>query len=370
MIKFGNTYLKYNGNYFCGFKVPTYNVILQQNEGGIIGATPLTGNRNTEVTLSNTPYQNYTFNGYEISGSTLYDTNKFKFVDCDVTAMAKWNYEWPDPNPLNLPPNTVRVRTSDGNPPNINAYDVSATLVEGTTDVYDVYKSGNLFYKLLYESYNLIEVLGANTTNVTDMEYMFAGCMNLSSVAYFDTSNVKYMNNMFNICISLKNIPEYNTENVVNMGNMFRDCESLESVPCFNTQNVTAMNGMLSYCYSLTSIPAFDTSNVTNMCEFASNSYNVVYVPLLNTTNVTDMHYMFASCSSLSSIPLFDTSKVTNMQYAFGYCFSVQTGALALYQQASTQATPPTYYYRAFEMCGYLTQTGSAELAQIPNGWK
>ena len=110
MLKFGNTYLNFGGSYLSGYKVPTYNVILQQSEGGIIGASPLTGNHNTEVTLSNTPSQDYVFNGYELSGSTLYDTNKFKFVDCDVTAMAKWSYDWPDPNPLNLPTNTMRVK--------------------------------------------------------------------------------------------------------------------------------------------------------------------------------------------------------------------------------------------------------------------
>ena len=47
-------------------------------------------------------------------------------------------------NPLNLPPNTVRVRTNDGNAPVkmfLTTYK-TATLVEGTTDVYDVYKSG------------------------------------------------------------------------------------------------------------------------------------------------------------------------------------------------------------------------------------
>jgi len=51
-------------------------------------------------------------------------------------------------------------------------------------------------------------------------------------------------------------------------------------------------------------------------------------------------------------------------------CRNVQSGALALYNQASTQANPPTNHTLAFQNCGVDTQTGAAELAQIPSDWK
>lgn len=179
-------------------------------------------------------------------------------------------------NPLNLPANTVRVRTSDGNAPikDVNTKYETATLVPGTTDIYDVYKSGSYFGGLLYRSSNVIDVLGANTTDITNM------------------------------------------------------------------------NGMFDSCRSLTSVALFDTSNVTNMS------------------------YMFDYCDSLTSVPLFNTSKVIYMDRMFSYCYNVQSGALALYQQASTQANPPTYYTYAFHLCGRDTVTGAAELAQIPSDWK
>ena len=75
-------------------------------------------------------------------------------------------------NYLNLPPNTFRVRTNDGQEPISGNYD-SATLVEGTTDVYDVYKGGYNLGNILFASKNVIEVLGANTENVTGMGYWF-----------------------------------------------------------------------------------------------------------------------------------------------------------------------------------------------------
>jgi hypothetical protein len=56
------------------------------------------------------------------------------------------------------------------------------------------------------------------------------------------------------------------------------------------------------------------------------------------------------------------------MDYMFLNCYMVQDGSLALYQQASTQATRP-YHYNTFYNCGRDTTTGSAELAQIPDSW-
>ena len=203
------------------------------------------------------------------------------------------------PGPIPLPPNTVRVRTNDGNVPYKDQYATyqTATLVQGTTDVYDVYRSGTSLDNLLYKSTNIVELLGANTTGITNMKQMFDSCTSLTSVTLFDTSSVTNMNTMF-----------YG-------------------------------------CKSLTSVPLFDTSNVT------------------------DMSYMFSSCNSITIVPLFNTYKVTNMDGMFAHCRYVQSGALALYQQASTQTNPPSKYGNTFYNCGISTTTGKAELAQIPSSW-
>jgi len=51
-------------------------------------------------------------------------------------------------------------------------------------------------------------------------------------------------------------------------------------------------------------------------------------------------------------------------------CVNIQSGALALYRQASSQSTPPSKHSRTFQNCGSNTTTGAAELAQIPSDWK
>lgn len=178
-----------------------------------------------------------------------------------------------------LPPvlsNIVRVRTNDGNLPIKSTHTKyeTAILVPGTTDVYDVYKSGTRFDNLLCYSTNIIEVIEANTSNITRTNNMFQGCTNLKTVHLFDISNA------------------------------------------------------------------------------------------------TDISYMFYGCENLKTIPLFDTSNATDMSNMFELCSNVEAGALALYQQASSQANPPTNHYHTFYKCGINTETGAAELAQIPSDWK
>ncbi|WP_205104711.1 BspA family leucine-rich repeat surface protein [Marseilla massiliensis] len=119
---------------------------------------------------------------------------------------------------------------------------------------------------------------GFDTSNITDMSDMFAGCSSLKSLdlSGFDTSNVTDMSYMFKGCSSLVSLDlsGFDTSNVTDMSHMFDDCESLKSLDLsgFDTSNVTDMAFMFSRCESLKSLDlsGFDTSNVTDMsCMFS-----------------------------------------------------------------------------------------------------
>lgn len=69
------------------------------------------------------------------------------------------------------------------------------------------------------------------------------------------------------------------------------------------------------------------------------------------------------------SIPLFDTSSAVDVGSMCRNATGVETGALALYTQMSTQANPPSITADCFSRCGRNTTTGAAELAQIPASW-
>lgn len=243
-----------------------------------------------------------------------------------------------------LPPYTAMLRFTNGVTPTFSKG--TGIQVSSNPNLWNLTYEDQDWSNLLNGQGDLIEVIAANTTGVTNMNSMFSYCGSLTTVSLFDTSNVTTMNSMFLFCHSLVSVPLFDTSNVTVMRSMFETCERLQSVPLFNTSNVTDMGAMFYDCLDLTSVPLFDTSSVTNMST------------------------MFYYCPSLTSIPLFDTSNVVYFDYAFYVCLMVESGALALYQQASTQANPPTNHTKTFTSCGRDTVTGAAELAQIPSDWR
>lgn len=92
----------------------------------------------------------------------------------------------------------------------------------------------------------------------------------------------------------------------------------------------------------------------------------------MNSRGVTNME-RFDDCGQeylIGTLPLFYTAELTNVENAFYQCYYVDGGQLALCQQMINQANPPANHTECFQDCGLESQTGSAELAQIPADWK
>ena len=238
--------------------------------------------------------------------------------------------------------------------------------------------------------YNMtsIDLSVMDTSEVTDMSWMFRNCYNLTSldVSNFDTSQVTWMGSMFDGCSDLTSldVSKFDTSNVTDMSGMFSSC-SLTSLDLrnFDTSKVTNMSNMFSYCGGLTTLDVskFDTSNVTDMSWMFRNCYNLTSLDLRNfdTSKVTDMSYMFSDCMGLTSLDVskfdtsnvtnmssmfdscydltnldlrnFDTSKVTNMSEMFDYCYDLTSLDLRNFDTSKL-----TDMSRMFRQCGKLTQ--------------
>ena len=188
-----------------------------------------------------------------------------------------------------------------------------------------------------FEKMTSIDLSALDTSEVTNMSYMFFECSSLTSldVSKFDTSQVTNMRSMFSQCSNLTSLDlnSFDTSNVTNMSRMFSGGSNdfpmnikKINVSNFDTSKVTDMSDMFSWCSRLTSLDVsnFDTSNVTNMGGMFSgcNSLTSLDVSNFDTSQVTNMSDMFSTCSSLISLDLskFDTSQVTNMSDMFSYC--------------------------------------------------
>ena len=201
-----------------------------------------------------------------------------------------------------------------------------------------------------------------NTEKVTDMCYMFSGCLKLTSldVSKFNTVNVTNMSGMFYNCSKLSSldVTNFNTEKVTNMSTMFSNCQTLTSldVTKFNTANVTNMSVMFYNCSKLTSLDVtnFNTEKVTDMnCMFQNcQTLTSLDVTKFNTANVTDMSDMFSGCLKLTSLDVskFNTVNVTNMSRMFSGC-----NALTSLDVTNFNTEKVTYMISMFSGCSKLT---------------
>ena len=280
-----------------------------------------------------------------------------------------FNFELDPYNPLGLPPNTIRVQYKTGTIPENFKFD-SQTLVDSVNNIWDVHFTGDSANLLFYQDdTKVLKIIGANTTGITDMSYMFNSCDNLTEIALFDTSSVTNMKSMFNSCTSLVDgLPLFDTSNVTDMSYMFYGCESLKELPLWNTSNVTNFDRFCYYCFDLITVPNFDFSSATILKEMFFQCKSLLTVPAFNFPVGTDFSDMFHSCDEFTDIPLFTMPNAVIVKAMFTNNRKVKSGALALYQRLSTQANPPTSHGSTF-WCGQDTQTGSQEWNQIPESW-
>ena len=214
-----------------------------------------------------------------------------------------------------------------------------------------------------------IDVSKFDTSNVTNMSYMFGYCSNLTSldVSKFDTRNVTSMGSMFNGCSGLTSldVSNFDTRNVTSMYSMFSSCVGLTSldVSKFDTSKVTSMGYMFSSCSGLISLDVskFDTSKVTYMGSMfpGCSRLTSLDVSKFDTSNVTNMNSMFSSCSRLISLDVssFNTSKVTDMSSMFSYCRGLTSLDISKFDTSNV-----TSMSFMFSNCGGLTSLDLSSL--------
>ena len=211
-------------------------------------------------------------------------------------------------------------------------------------------------------SLNNLDVTHFDTSKVTRMQFMFNNCTALTSldVSHFNTSEVTLMLQMFGGCENLTNldVSHFDTSKVTDMSWMFYNCANLTSldVSHFDTSNVTNFEGMFSHCINLPflDVSHFDTSSATNMMTMFQCCSNLTSLDVshFDTSNVTTMYFMFNQCSSLTSIDVshFNTSNVTNMGCMFNMCTNLTSLDLSSFDTSNA-----TNMEQMFNKCSSLT---------------
>ena len=218
------------------------------------------------------------------------------------------------------------------------------------TYTYTYYTKLDYVYSSCYSMFdgckNIINIIHLpNTSNVTNMSYMFDGCYNLTSLdlSNFDTSNVTNMQLMFRDCSGLTelDLSGWDMTNVTSYDGMFARCISLTSIT-MNNCNCETIDKIKREIYDLekvsiiTNTECINTSNIlsfewsgssTGHSYYINEEYNWAdtnpyTIDLIEKgyTNITSLKSMFGSNTVISITSLPDTSNVTNMEGMFSGC--------------------------------------------------
>lgn len=136
-----------------------------------------------------------------------------------------------------------------------------------------------------------------------------------------------------------------------------------------NLQGLGTASSMFMAMLGLKEAVVYIGTDITMMDSCFYGCRALEKLTLIGGENVTHYSSMCTRCESLKKVPSINTSSAMTVENMFKGCISVESGSLALYQQLSSQATPPTHYDNCFTDCGSNTVTGAAELSQIPSSW-
>ena len=187
-------------------------------------------------------------------------------------------------------------------------------------------------------------------SNVTQMNYMFMGCLSFNSpinnwnvsnvidmVSMFedafvfnqdldlwDVSNVVYMTHMFlNAKVFNGNITTWNVGNVLSFISFLNNWRVQsgtfnQDLSSWNVSSAINMQGMFSYQSSFNQdITSWNVSSVTNMSVMFAYSGLNQPIGTWNVSNVTDINQMFEKSAFDQSLSAWNTSNVTNMGRIF-----------------------------------------------------
>ena len=197
----------------------------------------------------------------------------------------------------------------------------------------------------------------ANVTNVV-FDSSFANARPTSTCAWF--VDMEYLQ-------TITGMTYLNTSEVTNMAWMFAACMRLPSldVSNFNTSNVTDMYSMFYGCASLTSLDVsnFNTAKVTDMESMFESCYNLTSLDLssFNTSRVTEIRYMFTDNNNLRTVYVgngWSTAAVTNSDDMFYGCTSLVGGQGTTYSDSNPMDKTYAHIDGGTSNPGYFTAEG------------
>ena len=139
----------------------------------------------------------------------------------------------------------------------------------------------------MFFRYPLNELPQLDTSNVTNMYYMFYECPNLTTIPQLDTGKVTNMSSMFGSCSNLTTIPQLDTSNVNTIGYMFTGCNKLTTIPQLNGEKLININRAFNNCGLLENFDGLINLGQTYSTTESAN-YSDYKLDLSSSTKLTE----------------------------------------------------------------------------------
>lgn len=223
-------------------------------------------------------------------------------------------------------------------------------------------------------TYKVIEIGSKNTgklktknaglEQLSNASNLFKDKSDLTRIYIYGTFTPSDMSSMLYNCSSLNDLgfESLDTSNVSNMSYLFANCPALLNFPNLNTSSCTNMAGMFSGCDQVTNwsfLNAWNTSSVTNMSYMFTDCLGMTVMPTFDMQNVIDASYMFAGCFGLTTItPNVIGNKVQNAEGMFQLCQSLDLKNIGDYTTIFGHNNNLTNVSYLFDKCFALTKVG------------
>ncbi len=182
------------------------------------------------------------------------------------------------------------------------------------------------FLPFLLNEFRKLDLSKWNTSNVTNMSYMFLYAdWLLPDISQFDTSNVKTMKCMFkHTCIDELDVSKWNTSNVINMDEMFAHSDVLFWNSEYRNNKDMIHYQILSKSWSSEiewvelSSACFDNMIFPIIKIMDANRWYDIWVQYLDVSNVETARSMFNACVWFDSdLSLWNTKNMCDVKWMF-----------------------------------------------------
>jgi len=202
----------------------------------------------------------------------------------------------------------------------------------------------------------------------TNLEGLFYGCTNLTSLSQLDFPRGKSFREAFYNCTSLTSFTGITfsqvTGDIINLYKTWMNCTALTSMPTIDLSKVNLLGDTWNRCSALTSFPNINTSTITSLDGTWNECSSLTSFPSLDFSAVTYCYRTWRKCTSLLTFPATNFPALnTTFQAVWEECYALTSFPLITITFSGATPNVSNAWYR----CESLTSFPAIDFTGVKN---